>query len=181
METNGFRLLIDCTLYFRYLTSSVYRGEHKIHLRRYNEHGYPTKKGIALNVMQAKTLLDCLNSISDDADRIFSCLNEGDKFEYSIHLGYGAYITCEKFNGRKYFDVRLYWIPPNCDAKSPVPTTKGVKLREEEFTVLKGQTDVLYLIMPELSEVTDCTCMSGNQLQYLTCGRCNPFDCFNWY
>lgn len=175
-------LTMDLISTFSYLTTGVYRGEHKVHLRRYDENGYPTKKGIALNPIQVKTLLDCLDSISDDADLIFAMLKDGDKFEYSIHLGYGAYITCERFNGRKYYDVRLYWIPPNCDTKSAVPTTKGVKLREDEFGLLKGQSDILYMIMPELGEISDCTCMvGGNQLEFLTCGRCNPFDCVNWF
>ena len=128
---------------------------------------------------QVKVLLDSVDAISTDADEAFARLDSTDKCEYSLHLGYGSYITCEMFLGQKYYDIRRYWLPPN--GESSVPTAKGSKLRQDEFTLLKSHSQIMYSVLPELYDVEECQCLSGNQLQFLTCTRCNPFDCLNWF
>ena len=168
-------------LFFSYLTSCVFRGERKVHIRWYDEQGVPTKKGICLNMTQVKTLLDCATSISEDADNLFANLQPGDIHKYALHIGYGSYISCEIFQGLKYFDIRRYWVPPNTEqGTEPIPTTKGCKLHEDQFALFKDQKDLLYEIIPELSDIEDCKCLFDNQLQFLSCARCNPFDCLNW-
>lgn len=138
---------------------------------------YPTKKGIALNPVQMKTFLDAIIVVDAEVDTFLTA--NPNEVKYQSHLGYGTYFTVEIFNGYRYYDVRRYFIPNGQNER--IPTKIGIKLRKDQVEIIKNETSAIMNAVPELKEIGACECMfQANQLGFLTCARCNPFDCINW-
>ena len=162
----------------RYLSTSTYNNEQKIHLRVFDG-DIPQKKGVTLGIRQARNLIDCIGSADAQATAEWTDLPSEAKPESFHHLGYGLYLKIYVFNGQRFYDVRRYWRPfsePNA-----VPTKAGLNMNSEELKKLIASVPALEETLPELRDVQTCDCqMQGNQLASLRCTECNPFDCHSW-
>lgn len=101
----------------RRLSLKDYKGRTLLHLRIYEENGYPTKKGVFFTVQEGKKLIELLPEVAFTLDK-----EEPGFFKVSDQLR----IEVTEFGT---VDVRLYWKPE----EEYVPTKKGVNLRKEEF------------------------------------------------
>lgn len=138
-----------------------------------------TKKGIALLPVQVNTLIECANGLSNEADKAFMEMPDNSKAEYSVHLGYGTYITVKQYNNSRFYDIRRFWKPSTDD--EPTHTKTGLMLSSEEFDKFKSSISLLLASLPVIKEVQACDCMfMANQLGFLQCARCNPWDFMNW-
>lgn len=136
-----------------------------------DENGCITKKGIALIASQLKQLIDCAATINESAEK---ALRDMKNNEYSVHLGYGSYITVKNSYG-KWFDIRKFFKPDGC--KDPIHTKKGAMINTDEFEKFVSIIPKILEHFPELQNVQACDCMfQGNQMAYFQCRACNPFD-----
>ena len=162
----------------RYLSTSRFNGEDRVHLRKFDGE-IPTRCGIALSLRQTKLLLDVVDTVDCTVDKEWASLNDEEKPEHFIHLGFGAYLKVYKFNGERYYDVRRYWKPPQ--STEVVPTKTGLHMNRQEFEKLKQVQTSLLSTFPELFDIVPCDCMTqGNQLAALRCPECNPFHHSDW-
>lgn len=163
-----------------YFTSSEFKGIDYFHFRKYDipEVGklVPTKTGVALVPSQMKLLMDCAPSLFETAEHTF--LDPTIK-EYSVHLGFGVYLTVEKKNSSTWVDIRKFFKP--ADKPNLMHTRKGAMLTREEFQIFVGLIGRINEKFPDLENINPCDCLFGpNQLLFLACKMCNPFDYTNW-
>ena len=162
----------------RYFTAQRYKDELQFHFRQYESkdgNQVPTKRGVYLKPNQMKNLLLCASTLVTDAEMAFS----NGQMEYRSHLGYGVYAIVTKFKGQKYIDIRRFWKP--ADAIEAVATTNGCLMKLDEFDKFLKLIPIIHQNYPELNLIQDCQCMfQPNQLGYLQCSMCNPFDFQNW-
>ena len=162
----------------RYLSTSTFNGEDKVHLRIF-EGDIPQKKGVTLGLRQAKNLIDCIPTLDEKVTCEWMEISADTKPESFTHLGFGLYMKVYTYNGHRFYDVRRYWRPfgePNA-----VPTKTGLNLNSQEFQKLVGSVGALQSTLKELETIEPCTCdLQGNQLASLQCPECNPFDFHNW-
>lgn len=159
---------------FYWFSTSQFRGAPYYHIRKYDQRGgktIPTKTGIHLIPAQLKQLIDCAGTIEESADKAIQ--QNPDTSEYSVHLGFGTYLTVKIINNFKWFDIRRFFKPDGCT--DPVHTRKGAMLRSEEFNRIVELIPRILEHSPELKNIQPCDCLFGNQLGYICCKQCNPF------
>lgn len=164
---------------FYWFTTSQYGGESYYHIRIYEQKdgkNIPTKRGIYLLPTQVKQLIDCAGTIEQSADSTFQ--QNPETTEYSSHLGFGTYLTVKKFNGCKWFDIRRFFKPDGCT--DPVHTRIGAMLRPEEFARIVQLIPRILEHSPAIKDIQLCDCLFGNQLGYLICKECNPFNALSY-
>ena len=101
---------------------------------------------------------------------------------YLHHIGDGVYLTVRKMlNKQLIFDVRRFSMQHD-DDEEPTPTLTGLELLEEEFHLLRQHLPQLNDCVPGLSEERPCFARDDhlNQLGFLRCARCNPFNFREW-
>ena len=161
-----------------YFATSLWRGEEYFHFRVYEEKNgvrIPTPKGVSLRPSQLKQLLDCATTLMNTADET---MKDPNVKEYAFHIGYGTYVTVKQETVR-WIDIRRFFKPDGCE--SPVHTRKGAMLRSEEFTRFVELIPKIYEHSPSLWNIQVCDCIfGGNQMAFLMCKACNPFDSVNW-
>jgi len=90
--------------------------------------------------------------------------------EYEYHVGHGFYIRVS--NTASCVDIRRF-----CRSSSGVirPTHDAVSLSYTEFEALRVTVPNL-----ELPNIEHCSDLHANQLSFLGCSQCNPFDYRNY-
>ena len=150
----------------KFVTISVFNGISYLHLRVF-EKDIPSKKGIALCPIRAKSLLEAVYFIDGEAEYAWLTLQASEEREYLYHLGYGTFLKVYYFKDRKYYDIRRYWKPEN----EIVPTKNGLCLNEIEFKILKDSSQKLSTCLPNLLDIQYCECwFSPGIIQ--DCKRC---------
>ena len=120
-----------------------------------------------------------MKNILDIAETLLEKAEQSKESEYVWHLGYGVYITVAPYNGLIYVDIRKFWKPDTF--KEPVPTKSGLKMIRAEWSNFLDILSVIGVKYPELFDVQPCEYLfEGNQLGFLGCKQCNPFDYLNW-
>lgn len=132
------------------------------------------EKNIQLNTIQAKMLVDTLQTVDSEAERVWSSLNSEEKREHRVHLGYGVYLIVSVFKNRSYYDIRRWWIPPNCTV--PVPTKTGITLNADQCMVLRDARLDILQVVPEMEGIGPCECWMSNENGFMHCKRCNPWN-----
>lgn len=156
----------------KFLTVNNYNGLNYVHLRHYDYDGkYPTKRGVALCPIRARTLFDITRTVDSEAEVNWS--SPPAEREYRLHLGYGTFVTVFEVRGYRYYDVRRFWKPE--DSIDPVATKAGVCMNVEEFEKFKEYIPSVNSILPELFNIRNCDCWFLNEITDLNCARCFPF------
>jgi hypothetical protein len=90
--------------------------------------------------------------------------------KYKDHIGRGFYVTVD--NSAYCVDIRRFWRSSNDDIQ---PTNDAVSLTPEDFDALR-----LVVLQFNLPNIEHCSDTHYNQLSFLCCYECNPFDCWNY-
>ena len=164
---------------YRYLSTSTYLGEDAVHIRCF-DNDLPTKKGIRLNLTQARCLSQLFETLDNNVARAWKASGAYAEPEYSVPLGWGTYITVSKFHDVVYYDIRRFWKPPG--ASDPVATRRGINLTKPEAQTLANLLPSVGTVIPSYNDIDiECWCAGQqNQLAFAQCSRCNPFDYMNW-
>jgi hypothetical protein len=169
----------------RFFSIKEWCGETKFHIRVYEElpekNGnialIPSKKGVVLTKLQMVSMLATIEMIGKALELKHT---DNNRTVFECHLGGGRYLNVKSYNRNFYVDIRKYFKPDDVD--SPIPTREGINLNISEWHVFEGLVETIKRIVPELQTLTPCFASEDhqNQLGYLQCFECNPFDCQNW-
>lgn len=155
----------------KFLTVNYYNDQNYVHLRNYDGK-YATKRGIALCPIRAKTLIDIVDNLDQEAESSWNNLDVDEDREYKIHLGYGTFLKVFEVHGKRFYDIRRWWKPE--DSKFPVATKAGLCMTAEEFINFKNNIPTIEGLLPELIAIRNCDCWYLTDPN-LTCERCFPF------
>ena len=134
-------------------------------------------KCIKLSNIQTKMMLHALDIIDNGANIAWEHLDVEAKREYQYHLGFGMNLTLSLYRGSRYYDIRLWCLPPSYT--HPIPTRVGITLNSEQVKVLREARNTIIETIPELEEIEPCECWLEIGLFTTTCQRCNPWDILN--
>ena len=153
----------------KFVSHSKFKDADYLHLRVF-ENGIPQKKGIALCPERARSLLDIVHVIDQEAENNWTT-TPGGELEYFQHLGYGTYIRAIVSNKKRFYDVRRYWKPEN---NTVIPTKQGLYMNADEFGELQKLSLLIIESVPAIRDAISCTCWF-NPDATLSCPRCYPF------
>jgi hypothetical protein len=121
----------------------MWKGEMKIHLRRYDpSNSFATEKGLVFSIDLWKKLSQMIDIIDVNYERVQK-MNASD---VNMEVGEKIFVGMEM--GSPKLDVRLWWQPPGC--RSLKRTTKGVKLNPWQWDKLKAIFKYMSAFVPEL-------------------------------
>ena len=155
----------------KYLVYCVYRGTQKIHIREYTSSGktgYPTKKGICVNISGFARLYSAV----DDIVEAINQLKDGKKsVDLKQHLGSGMYASVKYpymcLNLRKFFKP----------AELVLATKIGITIKVSEIEKFVECVKELAKTFPHLVALENiCEYQHYNQEAAFSCTECHPFD-----
>ena len=153
----------------RYIKNGIFNESPMINVRQYHSEGYPTKKGLAMTLVQWVELIGCIDQIDHKLEHIRSSLEP----DFKHHLGSNKYVRVSTdFNG---VDLRKFWLPDG--STESVPTRSGIMLTSREWQLFKDfAKNHVPKYVPEVETTTRCLQRAdhANQLGYLECMNCNP-------
>ena len=122
---------------------------------------------------QVAELFISLNTIDEEATTAWVNITENEKHDFSHHLGWGIFLTVMPYRGKRYYDIRKWWMPQNSPSIKARRT--GIRLGEREFAKLNDLKAVIFAAIPEIERAEPCL-RCRNQSEYMRCERCQPFD-----
>lgn len=154
----------------KFLTVNTYDHQNYVDFRKY-EGKYPTKHGIPLCPIRAKTLFEIVENIDKEAETCWRNSIDGEK-EYRFHLGYATFVDVFEAHGERFYDIRRWWKPEN--SIKTFPTKYGLCMNVQEFERFKEYIPTIEGLLPELIQIRHCDCWFLTDPN-LTCERCFPF------
>jgi hypothetical protein len=150
-----------------------WQGDIRVDIRIYEGDGWPTKKGVSLNLERYKMLIEW------HYDSIFEALQlcKAKKLpeKKTFHLGRGFYATVTPDNGYCSVDIRKYFRPD--DSSDMLPTKKGVFLSMVMLKNLKLAVHPRILACtPEYLKVNICFGNHPNYTESEQCFECSAFQ-----
>jgi hypothetical protein len=150
---------------------SQWQGEIRVDIRKYQDEGWPTKKGVSLTLARYKMLID------KHYENILNALERcqaGQLLEkIKFHLGGGFYASVTPGTGYCSVDIRKYF---RLDSVGDMlPTKKGVFLSVGMLKNLKQFVHPRILACtPEYLETTPCCDLHPIEFESALCQECNP-------
>lgn len=105
---------------------------------------------------QAAQLFVSLENIDKEANIAWTVVKDVEKREYSHHLGWGIFITVMLYHGKRYYDIRKWWMPK--DSAIPKATRTGIRLNEYEMTKFRDSQAMIETAAPEIQQADPCPC-----------------------
>ena len=160
---------------YRFLTVNPYMGQLRIDIREWIRPNKPTMKGVSLPAKRWARLRDLIKGEMDEqVDRMFAGVETDDKW----HIGGNVYVTVN--TEYPCVDIRHFWLPDG--ASDPVPSRKGIALRQPEWDRLKDAFDHLEEDVPALKGIQPCHMDEDHrdQMGMMRCPECTPNDYPSW-
>ncbi len=134
-------------------------------------HRYNTD--LYLPISRFKTLIARVNEI----DQAVEYLALGDYVKFRRHIGSGYHVSIA--SSHRHIDIRRFY---QDHTGNLCPTGDGLSLKLTEWQQLKDILPQIRDLIPNYDSILECSVTSShqNQVGFLQCPECNPYDYTSW-